>query len=260
MYLVRPIHSIAFLEAQGLGVEAHIGRYDTRPGWESYVPFVGGVHLPYAGCNLASFDADERERSLRIILNGIETGRRYPVDRMVVHTAAFERQGDVRVGDYELMIGSFRRLADHAAAVGIMLCVENQVLREPEKRRIFGDSAEEWFRIVRDIDRENVALALDTSHAATSVAAYDRAEDRRNALFEFLAHSDRIARVHWSDARIERNESRFNDMHLVPGQGDLPLVFHRAVHALPAVKLLEQNCTESDVLDGLRFIRGLHSD
>lgn len=257
MYLVRPIHSVEFLEANDLGVEAHIGRYDTRPGWEQYVSFVRGVHLPYVGCNLAALDADERERSIRTMIAAIETGRQYPVDRMVVHTAAFESLDTVRVGDYGLMIESFRRLADYARDVGIMLCIENQVFREPECRRIFGDSAEEWFRIHRDIGRANVALTLDVSHAATSVGVHDAAEARRRALFDFLRNPELIGRVHWSDACIERNEARFNDMHLVPGQGDLPLDFHREVNALDAVKLLEQNCSEQDVLQGLAFVRGL---
>ena len=38
--LVCPIHSIPYLVANNLGVEAHIGRYDRRPGWAEYVPFV----------------------------------------------------------------------------------------------------------------------------------------------------------------------------------------------------------------------------
>ncbi len=257
MYLVRPIHSVAFVKANDLGVEAHIGRYDTRPGWDQYVPFVRGVHLPYAGCNLAALDADERERSIRAIMAAIESGRQYPVDRMVVHTAAFESLDTVRVGDYGLMIESFRCLADYARDVGIMLCIENQVLREPAHRRIYGDCAEEWFGIHRDIDRANVALTLDVSHAATSAAVHDDVEARRRALFDFLRRPELIGRVHWSDACIDRNEARFNDMHLVPGQGDLPLDFHRKVKALDAVKLLEQNCSEQEVLQGLAFVRRL---
>ena len=39
--------------------------------------------------------------------------------------------------------------------------------------------------------------------------------------------------------------------------GDLPLEFHRRIHRLNVVKLLEQKCTESEVLEGLDFIAGL---
>ena len=75
--LVRPIHSIRFLVENNLGVEAHIGRYDTRPGWADYVPFVDGVHLPYKGCNLAATDDTHRERSIRTLKQAMRVIKAY---------------------------------------------------------------------------------------------------------------------------------------------------------------------------------------
>ncbi len=80
---------------------------------------------------------------------------------------------------------------------------------------------------------------------------------RLHCLDEFLSRPELIGRVHWSDARLRNREALYNDMHLVPGRGDLPREFHRRVHQLPAVKLLEQKCTEADVLEGLKFIASL---
>lgn len=39
--------------------------------------------------------------------------------------------------------------------------------------------------------------------------------------------------------------------------GDLPRAFHKAIKDLPVPKLLEQNCTEAEVREGLTFIAAL---
>ena len=42
-----------------------------------------------------------------------------------------------------------------------------------------------------------------------------------------------------------------------PGRGDLPRPSHKAIRELPLVKLLEQNCTEAEVVGALDFIESL---
>ncbi len=257
MYLTRPCHRPEFLRAHNLGVEAHIGRYDRLPDWPQYIPFVYGVHLPYAGLNLAANERQARENSLRQIKLALDEGCQYPVDRMVIHTVGFESIEGVLVGSYDHMIASLRNLADYAAEKKIVLCIENQVLLDVSRRRIYGSNAAEWLQIYQDINHPNVLLTLDSSHAATSVAVYETAEERAERLFDFLAHPEWIGRVHWSDARITNNEAYQNDMHLVPGQGDLPRKFHQAIKNLPVIKLLEQRCPEEEVIAGLKFIDSL---
>ncbi|OQA87873.1 MAG: Xylose isomerase-like TIM barrel [Lentisphaerae bacterium ADurb.Bin242] len=255
MLLTRPLHSPEFLKAHHLGVEAHIGRYDRLPGWEQYIPFVHGVHLPYAGYNLAAIDAEMRLGSIAALKAAIDEGCRYPVDRMVIHTIGIRHQHGVTVGDYELLIRSFRELAAYAADRHIILCIENQLMQKEVKR--FGDNSSEWLALHTDIDRDNVLLTLDTSHASTSVSVYDTHEERLAKLEEYLSHPELIGRLHWSDAKLTNREAYFNDMHLVPGKGDLPLEFHRKLKRLKVIKLLEQKCTETDVLEGLNFIAAL---
>lgn len=257
MILVKPIHSPAFLWSHELGVEVQLGRDDVKPGWEAYVPYVRGVHLPYSGLNVAAFDREEREESVRQLEAAIAAACQYPVDRMVVHTAGFETRNGIAVGSYDLMITSFQRLAAFAAGREVMLCIENQVLRAPEKRRIYGDNAAEWRRILRDIDRSNVLLTLDTSHAASSAVVFADVAQRLAALDDFLACPELIGHVHWSDSRLGNQEALYQDLHLAPGAGDLPRLFHARVKRLPVVKLLEQTCSEGDVEAALAFIAGL---
>lgn len=257
MLLTRPCHTPGFLTANHLGVEAHITRYDQLPDWPQYIPFVYGVHLPYAGMNLAAFDDELRLESMRKLKAALDEGCRYPVDRMVMHSVGIESLDGKKVGCYEHMISGIREFADYAAQKGILLCIENQVLREPERVITFGNTAAGWFRIQQDVDRRNVLLTLDSSHAATSVAVYATYEERSAHMFDFLAHPELIGRVHWSDSRLKNNEARFNDMHLIPGEGDLPHEFHRMIKNLNVIKLLEQRRSEADMLKGLAFINSL---
>lgn len=256
MMLICPVHTPEFLTAQGLGVEAHIGRYDREPGWEQYIPFVGGVHLPYRGLNLAAFDDELRNHSIQVVKDAIDEGCRYPVDRMVMHSMGIQYKKGEEVGNYERMIDGIRELAAYAAEKKIILCLENQALHIPDLTR-YGTFAEEWIQLQKDVDRTNVLLTLDTSHAACAAATLPTAEERFAYLDAFLKEPDRIGWVHWSDSRLENNEAYFNDMHLIPGEGDLPRAFHQRIKGLDTVKTLEQKRPEADVLKGLAFIESL---
>lgn len=256
MLLTCPVHTPEFLKKCGLGVEAHIGRYDNLPNWEQYVPFVGGVHLPYSKLNLAAFDDEHRALSIERVKAAIDAGCQYPVKEMVMHTIGIEAFDGVLLGSYERMIDGIQILAGYAASKGITLCIENMAQHVPH-RVIYGVTAEEWYKIYEDVNRENVKLTLDTSHAACAAALLPGADARFAYLFEFLKYPERIGRVHWSDSRLTKAEAYYHDMHLVPGEGDLPTDFHRQIKKLDAIKTLEQRCPEENVLRGLEFIDSL---
>ena len=177
MLLTCPVYTSEFLKKTGLGVEAHIGRYDKLPTWEQYVPFVGGVHLPYSRLNLAAFDDELRSLSIERVKEAIDIGCNYPVKEMVMHTTGIESFDGVLLGSYERMIDGIRNLADYAAKKGMTLCIENQAQHIPH-RVIYGVTAEEWYKIQEDVNRENVMLTLDTSHAACAAATLETAEER----------------------------------------------------------------------------------
>jgi sugar phosphate isomerase/epimerase len=256
MLLTCPGYSVDFLRKNGLGVEAHIGRYDKLPTWEQYVPLTGGVHLPYSRLNLAAFDDELRAFSVESVKSSIDLACRYPVKEMVMHTMGIESLDGVLLGSYERMIDGIIQLADYAAKKGITLCIENQAQHVPH-RVIYGVTAEEWYKIQEDVGRENVMLTLDTSHAACAAALLAGPEKRFSYMYEFLKHPERIGRVHWSDSRLTKSEAYYHDMHLVPGAGDLPMDFHRIINKLDVVKTLEQRCSEEEVLQGLEFISSL---
>ncbi|MFH1377696.1 MAG: sugar phosphate isomerase/epimerase family protein [Planctomycetota bacterium] len=254
--LVRPIHSVPFLQARGLGVEAHVGRYDRRPNWDSYVPFVRGVHLPYDGYNLAALDDAHRRASIDALKDAIDYSSQYPIDRMVMHSVGTETKDGVQVGDYDRLVDAIRQLAAFSADRRLIICIENNLVYFDHNERKWADSCEDWFNLMQAVDRPNVMLTLDSSHATNNVMHLADADARRAALFDYLKHSDYIGRVHWSDSIVSTFDGK-KDQHLVPGKGDLPTEFHRAIKNLPVTKLLEQTCTEAAVDEGLAFIETL---
>lgn len=256
MLLICPVHTSEFLKKHALGVEAHIGRYDALPDWDRYIPFVGGVHLPYSGCNLAAIDDTLRLASIEKIKGAIDIGVGYHVDRMVMHILGIVEQNGARVGTYERVIDSIGKISDYAKTKNIKICLENQALHNP-KIKVLGYTAEEWFKIREDTRRDNVLLTLDTSHAATAAAHKTTVEERFAYMYEYLRHPELIGRVHWSDAKLTNKEAFMHDMHLIPGEGDIPKDFHKMIKNLNAIKTLEQKRAEPDVERGLEFIEGL---
>lgn len=257
MLLVRPIHEPDFLSKYNLGVETHITRDDVKEGYEKYLPFVHGVHLPYKEVNFAAIDENLRQRGLEFVKRAADEAVKYPVDRVVMHPCGIMSINGETSGEYGFLIDSLREISDYLAQKGLIVCLENQLYKQPESRVVFACHSDEWFQLYHDIERPNVKLCFDSSHAASCAAEEDTDEKRLAALWKYLEHPDYIGRFHWSDSRITGGESLYRDMHLVPGQGDLPREFHQAILNHPAQKLLEQRCTSEEVAAGLEFIAGL---
>jgi sugar phosphate isomerase/epimerase len=175
---------------------------------------------------------------------------------MVMHSVGVEYNGGKRVGEYERLVDAIRGLASYAEKYGVTLCIENGVAFYREHIRCWADTQESWYQLYRDVDRRNVKLTLDTSHATTNAMRFATLEERLNYIESYISRSEAIARVHWSDSIIGTDEGR-DDLHLVPGKGDLPESLHRAIKAFTVPKLLEQDCTEEEIVEGLQFIEGL---
>lgn len=257
MLLTTSHYSPAFLKKNRLGIEFEIGKDDKRPDWPEFQLLARSIHLPYSGLNFAALDDALRKRSIKITCDAIRDGVGYGIHDMVLHHCGIESEEGSIVGTYERMLDALAEIADYAARYAVVISLENQVLRSPLRLTRFGSSANDWYRILFDLDRPNVLLTLDTSHAASAVAFYPGLQERYRHLNDFLEHPELISRVHWSDSRLEHQEALFADLHLMVGDGDLPKAFHRKIKRLHAIKVLEQHQTDADLARSLAFIRAL---
>ena len=257
MVLASNIFPVEFLKKHDLGVELYITTETDLSALSVVRDYAGTVHLQYSGINLAANDESLRRRSINDIKYCIEAGAGFDVKTMVLHPCGvFSLKGE-EVGSYAPMIDSLREIADFMAGMGLILSLENQVLRHPDLRIIAGCSSDEWFQLYKDVDRKNVTLTLDTSHAASVAVHEDTLEKRHAKLWKFLDHPELISHFHWSDARLAADDCLYADMHLVPGQGDLPREFHKFIREHAGSKLFEQDCSEAELEAGLKFAYSL---
>ena len=259
MLIASNIFPVDFLKKHDLGVELYITTSTELDKLEVVRDYAKTVHLQYSGINLAANDETVRRQSINDIKYGIEAGAIFGVRTMVLHPCGvFSSKGE-DVGSYAPMIDSLREIADFMDARGLILSLENQVLRHPDLRIIAGCSSDEWFQLYKDVHRKNVNLTLDTSHAASASAHEETLEKRHEKLWKFFDHPELIGHFHWSDARLVTDDCQYADIHLVPGQGDLPRDFHKAIWEHPASKLFEQNCSEDELEAGLKFAYSLEA-
>lgn len=256
MFLICPSHTPEFLKNNDLKVEVFLPRYDSIPDFDKYPELIGGVHLPYVNFNFAAIDDEFRLRSIEEMCLAIEAAMRYGQSDMVMHVLGIVTEYGKTVGTYERAVESIRSVVDFAAKKGVTICLENQAFHDPN-RTVLGTSSEEWFKIWEDVGRENMLLTLDTSHSATAAAHIEDCDERFNYLYTYLSRPHLIRRVHWSDSRLTNKEAFMRDIHLIVGDGDLPVEFHKKIKALPVLKTLEQIRPEEDVLRGLKFIETL---
>jgi sugar phosphate isomerase/epimerase len=138
-------------------------------------------------------------------------------------------------------------LADHAKNTGVILCVENM------PPGVFpGSLTLDLFQLVEELDRPEVALALDTGHAYLSAETAS----------ETLAAGDRLRTTHVHD-----NDGR-QDLHLPPGSGSidwegwvdaLDQIGYRGPIVLECIKYLRDRpeSLSDELLDRLRRMTGL---
>ena len=234
------------------------------------------VHAP-AGIegmrlNVAATEDDFRQVSIDCIVSCIDKTRRYPkVKKVIMHTAPKLWIDDSQLrgqeGDYDRQIDGIRQIASFAAEYGIEVVLENNrayfsgIPDEVSADQVdwagrnayFGESAEEWIQICEDVDRPNVGLCLDASHACTYAHAFADPGHRRERVMAFLAKPRLIRHVHWSDNYLYDVRGR-SDSHACVGKGSLPIELHRAIKGLDATLLLEHYYTIEEREEEMEFI------
>lgn len=182
----------------------------------------------YDYANLAALDDALYHRSLDMARRSLQVALDLGAHVLVIHQG--KTRASASPGDYGRFVDAVTLLADEAGGNGLTICVEN--MPAP-----WGYSFQEWQRLPDDVDRPNVALCLDTSHAAQTTRCLAKTPAEREALL--WAHLDvaAIRHVHWSDDHLV--DGRGEHLHLSLGQGSLPRAFHQAVARLSATKSLE---------------------
>ena len=212
MVLVNNIFPVEFLKEHDLGVELYITTETDLSKLEVVRDYARTLHLQYSGINLAAHDEAVRRQSINDIKYGIEAGIKFNIKTMILHPCGVFSQKREDVGSYGPMIDSLRELADFMNDRGVTLSLENQVLRHPDMRIIAGCSSDEWFQLYKDVNRKNVNLTLDTSHAASASAHEDTLEKRHEKLWKFMEHPELIGHFHWSDARLITDDCQYPQM------------------------------------------------
>ena len=226
--------------------------------------------------NVASTDDEFRDTSIRTILDYVDVAQRYPHLKLVNMHFAPKRWVDetldqYQTGTYDRLIDGIRQIAAFAERRGIQIVLENncayfelngiaddvpaEKMDWADKNEYFGVSPEEWTQVCEDVDRPNVGLCLDTSHACTYAHMFP--EDRRTErMLAFLAKPHLIRHVHWSDNYLYDTRGR-NDSHVSVGKGTLPTELHRGVKRLDAVILLEHFYTIEELEQELEYVTAL---
>jgi sugar phosphate isomerase/epimerase len=159
----------------------------------------GGQSIQADRVDLASLDPATGSSSLGDLKRCIDWLESAGGSCLVIHPGGLSDRTDFEARREALRRGLVA-LADHARGTGVTLCVENMPLG------VFpGSRMADLAAIVEGLDRQEVALALDTGHAnisATPVA-------------ETLAAGKWLRTTHVHD-----NDGR-QDIHLPPGQGNV---------------------------------------
>ena len=225
--------------------------------------------------NIAATDSAFREKSMAMILAYVDRVRDLPnIKKINMHPAPrqwlYEGQSGGRQGDYGLLIEGIRRVADYAARSGLDVVLENNTFRwegvsdetpydEVDWSNMtisFGSAPEEWIQICLDVERPNVGLCLDSSHACTYAHTLSDHGSRADTVMKYLSRPDLVRHVHWNDNYLYDVRGRV-DSHALLGKGSLPIEMHRAIKGLDATLNIEHFYSIDELEEDLEFIAGL---
>ena len=265
------------LRRLGLNTEASMA--DDIDHMDDFADVLVSAHAPAVidedvRLNIAATDADFRQASIRVIVDYIERAARYPNVRQINMHFAPKRWKDPeqvtgQEGDYELMIDGIREVAAFCEGHDLELVLENlnsywsDDIKETPREQVdwsnrnqyYGMTPEEWQQIVLDVDRENVALCLDSSHVVTYAHRFPE-EQREERVLAFLSRPELIRHVHWNDNYLYDARGR-TDSHAPLDKGTLPTEMHRRIKYLDATLLMEHFYGVDVLEEELAFIDSL---
>ena len=202
-----------------------------------------------------------------------EAVERFPkLQKVNMHCSPKRWASDTRPlkGDYDRLIDAVRRLSEVAAKHKIELMLENnraywedvpddlaadQVDRDAQNE-YFGVEPEEWRQIQKDVDRSNVFLCLDPSHACTYAQVFVEHGKREAVMMAYLDAGDMLQHFHWNGNDLFSPVGR-QDSHMCIGTDTLPEEFHRRIKGWKATLLLEHFYSVEELETELAYIQQL---
>lgn len=272
-FLLHHVLGHDFVREHAQGTEVII-RDDGLAPFREWVDLIRTIHLTWTRngrINLATPDRDRRETDLEFLKNHVSLGKEVKPLLYVIHPLGVRQLEGVPAGEWDILVPMLQRLADETRSErsGPLVIENNRVywegvsdstpIEEADRSgvtRCFGETAEEWGALVQAVDRDDVHLCLDLSHASTTTKLYPPGPEREQCLRAFLRFSDRIRHVHWSDSHLQDNRGR-DDLHLPVGQGTLPRWFHQAIRELGVTYMFEVKAEPEVIMDMLAFVRSL---
>lgn len=236
------------------------------------------AHAPYSD-SLGRFSIGDvndavRNDAIGKITDYIEEAvRRFPkLQKVNMHCSPKRWASETRPleGDYERLIDAVRQLSKVAAKHGLLLMLENNraywedvpddlspdKVDRTEQNDYFGTAPEEWRQIQQDVDRSNVFLCLDPSHACTYAHIFVENEKREAVMMAYLDAGDALQHVHWNGNDLISPVGR-QDSHMCIGTDTLPLAFHQRIKGWRATLLLEHFYSPEELETELAYIQKL---
>lgn len=236
------------------------------------------AHAPYSDSlgrfSIGDVDDAVREDAIEKISAYIEEAvQRFPrLQKVNMHCSPKRWASDTRPlsGDYDRLIDAVQRLSEVAGKHKIELMLENnraywegvsdellanQVDRDAQND-YFGVAPEEWRQIQKDVDRSNVFLCLDPSHACTYAQVFMENEKREAVMMAYLDAGDALQHVHWNGNDLVSPVGR-KDSHMCIGTDTMPVEFHRRIKGWQATLLLEHFYSIEELETELAYIQQL---
>jgi len=264
------------LARYGFSAEAGTSLGDSAS--DDVADLVRSAHAPYSNgegrLSIADVDDSLRESAIVEIEDYIDKAHvRFPnLEKINMHCSPKRWASETRplTGDYTRLIDAIRRIGARAKTHGLVVVVENnraywegvpedqpadQVDRAAQNE-YFGVEPDEWIGIHGDVDRPNVFLCLDTSHACTFAQAVTGEAKRKAIMLRYLEAGEALRHVHWNGNDLETNIGR-RDTHMSLHEDVLPDELHARLKSWDATLLLEHWKGEPALEDELAYIDAL---
>jgi sugar phosphate isomerase/epimerase len=260
------------------GFRAEAGTKLSDPSIVGVEDLVVSAHAPYNNkdgrLSIADVNDGLRETSISEIEAYVEAAQSlFPnLAQINMHCSPKRWASETRPlsGDYDRLIDAIRRIAEGAGKYGLRVVVENnraywegvpddqpadEVDRDAQND-YFGIEPEEWAGIQRDVDRPNVFLCLDTSHACTHTQTVTDPAEREDMMFRYLDAGDGLRHFHWNGNDLQTTAGR-QDKHFSLHEDNFPDDLHARIKSWEGTHLLEHWYSEEALTQELAFIDGL---